>query len=165
MTEIAFQGRRLYVIGVPDSPTYRYRVCTDSDRINISFGNQFYLWNESAREAFSIIAHLSQQRIYPSIVEKLLDRIFRHRETAQIGDLHIDSQGYFIKRFLGGTVKAGWNEPMYTPSFSSGEVVVWRCKKDKAVKLTAISMLEPNAVLLSELILACASVAQTHNRS
>jgi hypothetical protein len=165
VTEIAFQSSCVYYNGVPDSPTYRYIVCTGSDRINFSFGNGFYLWNESAKEAFSIIADLSQQKISPSIIDKLLDRIFHYRETLQIGDLHIDSQGYFVKRILGGTAKVGWSEPVYTPAFGYGEVLVWQSKKDKRVKLTAISMLEGNAVLLPELIPACISVAQKHSRS
>ncbi len=155
LTEIAFQARRLYVNGVPDSPTYRYRVCTGSDRINISFGNGFYLWNESAKEAYSIIVYSSQQRVYLSIIGKILERIFRYGETVQIGGLHINSEGYFIKRLFGGTAKVGWNETIYIPQFAKGETVVWQPRNGKGVRLTSISMLEPNAVLLPELIGAC----------
>src|SRR5208337_1520747 len=150
ITGIAFQARYLSLNNDPVSQSYRYRVRTDSDKIAITYRTVFFLWNKSRKETLSKLAGLSQQIIYPAIIEKLLVRIFRNGETVRIGYLYINSEGYFIKKLLGGTIKVGWNEEIYTPKFHTGKVMVWRPKKGKGVRLARISMLEPNAVLLPD---------------
>ncbi len=164
ITGIAFQARYVSRNFYPVSQSYRYRVRTDSDKVAFTFRTMFFFWNRSRKEAFSKLAGMSQQLIYPAIIEKLLVRIFQNGETIRIGYLYIDAGGYFIKKLLGGTIKVGWNEDIYIPKFFDGKVTVWRPKKGKGVRLARISMLETNAVLLPALIDACCSAARKHSR-
>jgi hypothetical protein len=160
ITGIAFQAdysRKKRISPVQD---YRYRVWTDSAMIDVRFMTAFHVWEEIRQDAISKLEWFSRRLIYPGIVEKLAIRIFQLGDTVRIGDLHIDADGYFKRGFLGFKTKVGWGEQIHTPTLSQGRVEIWRPKRDAAVKLTAISMLEPNAVLLPDLIPACAGIAR-----
>jgi hypothetical protein len=160
ITAIAFQGGHRRRSHLPATRDYRFQVWTASDMIDVRFATAFQIGEPLRQDAMARLEWFSRRLIYPGIIEKLVIQIFQLGDTVRVGDLHIDAEGYFKRGFFGLKTKANWAGCVDAPTVSGGQVTVWRAKKDRTVKLAALSALEPNAVVLPELIPACAGIAR-----
>ncbi len=162
ITEIAFHSVNTSVNFIPVSQSYSYIVATERQKISLSFGGILYIGNDKKKDVWARLAGISQHMIYPEIIKKLLFLIFQKEQTISIGGLGIDATGYFRTKFFGGVEKFGWNETVYIPKFSAGNVVVLRPKNGKSVQFTSIEMSTPNAVVLPDLFQACYNVVHSN---
>ena len=162
ITEIAFHSVNTSVNLIPVSQSYSYMVATERERISLSFGGTLYIGNDKKKDVWARLAGISQHVIYPEIIKKLLFLVFQMKQTIAIGGLRIDAAGYFRTKLFGGVEKVDWNETVYIPQFSAGNVVVLRPKNGKSVQFTSIAMSTPNAVVLPDLFQACYSMVHSN---
>lgn len=100
--------------------------------------------------------------VEPLIVKKYIEQIFDKGETVKIGYVEFNKDGYsyYRSKFFGGKVKESvpFDDNLYVPKFDSGDVILFKHADGKSAQFTRISMSTDNAVVLPELIKACAQI-------
>jgi len=140
-TEISLSGIRSNF-----STTYTFVVVSNSSQISFSFSNND-IWGK--------LSGLSEQRIIPVIIKKICDQIFDDDETISIGGLQLSKKGYSRQKFLGGTDDVSWEDKIYIPRFSQGNVVVYKDRDGRGSQFEIIPMSTLNAVILPGLLKEC----------
>ena len=140
---------------VPTSQSFSYSVASYSGTISFSFSTALYIGHKAKKDVWIKIIAISQKLIEPVIVKKLVDRIFTRGEVINIGGIEFSKDGYSRSKTFGGKEAVSWDETIYTPKFSSGNVVLWKEKDGKGRRFASISMANSNATILPELVLEC----------
>lgn len=153
------------VYGVNVSTRYSYEVAivTADDRLkfSLSAGSDESPEKETWVKIVGLLSHL----VEPLIIRKYLEQIFDRGKTVRIGYVDFTKKGYSYERskFFGGKVleSVPWDENIYVPKFESGDVVLFKhdATKDEGVQFTRFSMSNDNAVVVPELVKACAQLA------
>jgi hypothetical protein len=96
------------------------------------------------------------------IVKRYIEQIFDRGEPIKIGSVEFAKDGYsYIRtKFFGGKVKefVPFDDNLYVPKFDSGDVIMFKHADGKSAQFTRISMSTDNAVVIPELIKACAQI-------
>ena len=149
---ISYQAVGRSVNLIPISQSYSYRVGAKGETIDISFGTSLYIGNKKKQDVWAQLIHVSKHLIEPTIVQKLLRSVFQDGRSIKIGSLEITREGYSRGKLFGGREYVSWQDVIYIPKLSSGNVIVWKDKGGKGVVFDTISMSIPNAVILPELL-------------
>jgi predicted transcriptional regulator len=149
---ISYQAVGRSVNLVPISQSYSYRIGAKGETIDISFGTSLYIGNKKKQDVWAQLIHVSKHLIEPTIVQKLLRSVFEDGRIVKIGGLEITREGYSRGKLFGGREYVSWQDVIYIPKLSSGNVIVWKDKGGKGVVFDTISMSIPNAVILPELL-------------
>ncbi len=144
--EISYMATSHSVNGIPTGTTYKFTLASNDDGFSLSV-------NE---EEWQQLIGVSKQVIEPVIIQKIVEKIFEKKSEYTIGGVTFDNTGYSRDKFFGGTDKVEWDDTIFIPQFHQGQVILFKEKKDKGKQFAAIKMDEPNAVVLPELIQACA---------
>jgi hypothetical protein len=155
---ISYHAVKSSINFIPTSQTYSFIVGSADQTINLTWGTAFYIGNEKKQDAWQKLAGISSHVIQPKIVEKMVDRIFGKSDSVHIGDIELSHKGYSRGKIFGGRDHVSWTERIYTPKFSAGNVILWRDKNGKGVSFATVPMSTLNAVVLPELVTACAKV-------
>jgi hypothetical protein len=134
---------------------YSFMIGTADQTIQISLGTAF--GKKKKWEVWQKLAGISSQVIEPQIIDKMVRRIFLDGAIVHIGGIQFTQKGYSRRRPFGGHEDVPWNDPIYIPRFAAGNVTVWKNKDGESVPFTTVPMSNPNAVVLPELIKACAN--------
>jgi hypothetical protein len=135
--------------------SYNLVIGTAKQTINISLGTTFgkkKKW-DSWRQLVGIACHI----IEPRIIERMVRRIFLDDAIVHIGDIQFTKKGYSRRKRFGGDEHVPWTDPSYVPRLNGGNVTVWKNKNGEGVPFTTVPMSNPNAVILPELVKACAN--------
>lgn len=167
ISAIAYHSTRhstsVYGVNVSTRYSYEVAIVTADDRLkfSLSAGSD----ESPEKETWVKIASLLSHMVEPLIVRKYLEQIFDKGETVRIGYVDFTNKGYSYERskFFGGKVleSVPWDENIYVPKFDSGDVVLFKhdATKNKGVQFTRFSMSNDNAVVVPELVKACAQLA------
>ena len=163
-TRVAYYAVRRSVNLVPISQSYSFMVGSTDHTIDISWGATLYIGNEQKQDVWQKLAGIASHVIQPQIVEKIVRRIFVNGEAVHIGDIEFTREGYSRGKLFGGREHVPWTDPIYVPQFGAGNVTVWKNRNGKGISFATVSMSTPNAVVLPELIQACANVVTNARR-
>lgn len=161
-TRISYHAVSRSVNFIPVSQTYHYMVASPQETIMFSFGTTLYIGNEQKKEVWARLAGVSKEVIEPHIVQKLVERIFSSGGAVRIGDVEFSRDGYHRSKMFGGQDEVSWTDTVYVPTFSSGNVILWKAKNGKSATFATVAMSTPNAVVMPELIKACVAEVQSH---
>ncbi len=164
VTSIAYHSTKhtTSVYGLPVSTRYSYNtsIVSGADRIAFSFsaGSD----DSQEKEVWAKLAGILSHLVEPLIVKKYIEQIFDKGETVKIGSVEFNKDGYsyYRSKFFGGKVKESvpFDDNLYVPKFDSGDVILFKHADGKSAQFTRISMSTDNAVVLPELIKACAQI-------
>lgn len=150
----------VYGLNVSTSYEYHLTIVSTSENITLSLSaghddsNEKTTWLKVVGPVDSLVG--------PFIVKRFVDQIFDRGETVKIGAVEFDKEGYFFMRtkFFGGKVKESvpFDDNLYVPKFDSGDVILFKHADGKSAQFTRVSMSTDNAVVLPELIKACAQI-------
>jgi hypothetical protein len=163
-TKIAFHSLDHSVNFIPISQSYNFMVASSRQKLSISLGTTLYIGSSKMKDAWAKLAAYSMHLMAPRIVENLVERIFDRNETLTIGSVEFARSGYTKYRMLRNPETVSWQEVSYPPTFSSGNVVLWKEIKNRASEFATISMNVPNAVVMQELVKACVTRAGSDER-
>jgi hypothetical protein len=152
---ISYQAKSFSFNFIPLSQSYSFMIGTKDRSISLSFGTTLHIGGKTKREAWGKIVTAAATFIEPTIVKKLVERIFDDEETVRVGDISFTKDGYFRSKLFGGRDTVYWRETIYIPVLSDGSVHLFRDIKGQKKNFTSIAMSEVNAVVLPELLQAC----------
>lgn len=148
ITKISYHGVRNTSYGVETSKNYSFSIISEKDDISLSFSGEEDLWYR--------LIDISKQVIEPLIVAKLIKLIFEKGETVSIGNVDFDKRGYHRSKFFGGIESVHWEDTLYIPQISQGNMILYKKEDGVGKHFASISMENYNAVVLKELLTACA---------
>jgi hypothetical protein len=164
VTSIAYHSTKhtTSVYGLPVSTRYSYNtsIVSGADRIAFSFsaGSD----DSQEKEVWGKLAGILSHLVEPLIVKRYIEQIFDRGEPIKIGSVEFAKDGYsYIRtKFFGGKVKefVPFDDNLYVPKFDSGDVIMFKHADGKSAQFTRISMSTDNAVVIPELIKACAQI-------
>lgn len=163
---VIYQGKRIYYRDVtkaayhavrnsrnfiPDSQTYSFMIGSEYQSIDISWGMTLYIGNKRKEEVWKKIVGIIVQVIQPHLIENLVQRIFLNHETLRIGTIEFSREGYSVPKLFRGRKLTLWSDPPSCHHISNGTIQV--CSKGGM--MGSVSLSEPNAVILPDLVNAC----------
>lgn len=156
ITEISYLATSHSVNFVPTGKSWDFYLGTDSQNISLSFGTSLF-GKKTEEGTFEKLIYVAKNLIEPVIVEKLMRRIFEKEETINIGGIELNKDGYCRSKFFGGKEWVYWTDTVYVPVYNAGQVALFKDKDGKGVSFSSIPMSTTNAVVLPELVKACAN--------
>lgn len=141
----------VYFIPLGTSHSYNFSITSENENISISFSSKF------EEETYLKLIGFSKALVEPILVEKMILRIFDKGESLNIGGIEFTKEGYYRSKFFGGKEWVMWSETIFIPEYKAGQVILWKAEGDKGRSFMQIPMASPNAVILPELVTACAN--------
>lgn len=152
IVEISFNAVNNSINFIPTTQKYNFYIASETEDIDFSFSSFMHIGGEKRKEAWTSLIGLYENLIEPILVERLVKKIFKKKEVVQIGKITFDKDGYHRSKFFGGIESTFWEDTLYSPKFSSGEVIVYN---NDGGHFETISMEVSNAVVIPELIAHC----------
>lgn len=159
VTGVSYRAVNHSINMIPTSQNYDFSIETATDSMPFSFSSTLYIGNKNIKDTWTKLIGISKAIIEPVIIKKLIDRIFIRGETINIGEIEFSKEGYSKKKFRffreAEKETVHWNESIYTPQYSSGNVVLFKEKDGKGRQWATMSMDVTNSVILPEFINEC----------
>lgn len=153
---ISFNSSKLSSIFIPISQNYYFNIYSEDDSFEISFTSLFNINKKQEEEKWFKLIEIYDYYIKPLLLNKFLNEIFVKNKSITIGNIIFDNKGYHKSKFFGGINSVLWGDTIYEPQFKDGEVILFKQQGNKGVFFGQISMKELNAVIIPDLIFACA---------
>lgn len=91
----------------------------------------------------------------PHIVDNIAKKIFEKDISIRIGNARFDKDGYHRSRTLRSDESVLWSGTVYTPDHVGTGVMLYKAKKNMKKRFAIVSVQEPNALIIPELVKAC----------
>ncbi|MFA5781749.1 MAG: hypothetical protein WC868_05705 [Bacteroidales bacterium] len=133
------------------SHSYNFSIKSADENISLSFSSK------SEEEIWMKLITLAKHYIESLLVESMLLKIFDKGESVNIGGVEFTKDGYYKSKFFGGKEWVMWSETIYIPKYEAGQVILWKAEGEVGRSFMQIPMASPNAVILPDLVTACAN--------
>lgn len=117
-----------------------------------------YANSDEATISTAALISKASSLIEPRLISSLVKLIFENEEEVRVGKIRFDKTGYHRSRRLREDESVLWSEEIYippTPRLADGKCILYVDKNGSAKHFAAISLEEPNAIIVSELVKAC----------
>jgi hypothetical protein len=160
VTKISYSALMHSINFVPGLQQYKFMVGSADQKIDVNIATTLYIGNAARKDIWQKLVGIALNVIQPRIVEKLTRRIFVDGEAARIDDIEFTREGYSRGKLFGGREQILWADASFVPTLDAGNVFIWGDKNSNPkVHFYKISVDEPNAVVVPELMKACVKAA------
>jgi hypothetical protein len=127
-------------------PNFVFSIFSAKDEITIKFTDRNY-WVEIVDRVVPLLI--------PIVINKTIKLIFENDQTISIGKIRFDKRGYHHSKILRGFKSVLWEDRIYPAEFTNAYAVLYEYNDNVKKPFEFVSMEEPNAGIIPELVKTC----------